>query len=165
MPISGTIKLEIRLAENTTANTTGTVKHDITETYTWTLGEGTGANQLDDFWSADFSLAATSTTYDLTALTGPRGTVAFTKVKGILIYVSTATDGHTLLVGNAATNAWFAPFSGATVTHEVMAGGAWFTNSHLAQTTNPWTVNSTNKNLKLDAGANTIAGTIIIWGV
>lgn len=165
MPVSGTIKVEIRLADRITSNTTGTVKHDITETYTWNLSDGTGADQADDIWSADFNLAATSTTYDLTALTGPRGTVTFTKIKGIWIYVSTATDGHTLLVGNAASNQWYAPFSGATVTHEVMAGGAWMALSHKAQTTNPWTVDSSNKNLKLDAGANTIAGTIIIWGV
>jgi len=165
MAVSGSIKLEVKLNDRITTSTTGDDKHTVSETYTWTLADGTGADQINKFWSADFNLAGSATTYDFTSLTGPRGTVTFAKIKGICVYVSTATDGYVLTLGNAASNQWYAPFSGSTVTEKVLAGGVWLRVAHSAQSTNPWTVDSSNKSFKLDPGVNTIAGTIIVWGV
>lgn len=165
MALAGTYSLKIAFADRTTSNTPGVNVHSINEEWAYTMADGSGASQSLYIWGVDFSLAiSTPVTYDLTALTGPKGTTTFAKVKGIAIKNDSATDGHRILAGNGS-NPW-APFlSSSTATWEIAAGGVWYQTNPLIQTTNPWTVSGSAKTVKLDPGTNAITGTIVIWGI
>ena len=92
-------------------------------------------------------------------------TVSLSAVKILWIANDSTNDGDTLLVGNAASNQWSAPWSGSTVTEKVMASSVMLKSNLLLQGTNPWTVDGTHKSLKLDAGAFTIPYRIVILGI
>lgn len=165
MSLNGNINVSVELIDRTTASTTGVNTHAINEKLLWSIANGSGANQAEVVWSADFTLAATSTTHNLLALTGPKGTTTFAKVKGYVLYNAETTDGRKLAVGNAGSDIWTPYQSSSTNIFYVPPSGIVLAVNPLVQTTDPWTVDSTHKNWKFDSGANSVTGYVIIWGV
>lgn len=117
---------------------------------------GTGANQCSKYYYETITLNNTSRTIDLTNLTGTfAGTITFSKIKVIYVsLVGSGNDGDSLLVGGAASNPFQAPWDDATATEKVMAQGVMLKVNPLAGTTNPWTVDASNCNLKTSTTAN-----------
>lgn len=165
MGFGGSVSANCDLRVTSRAFTIGENNNGVNVKYPFTFNDGSSANEATKLWSQVVALIAGSSIYDLTALTGPTGTVSFTKIKGIIIANLNPTDGNRLLVGNAATNPWSAFLSSSSATIEVPASGILVLISPLAQGTNPWTVDSTHKNLKFDSGAATITSQVTIWGV
>ena len=137
-----------------------------------TISDGSGDYQATKIWSYRESLAATSRTWDLTALpvsnvsgTGTGSPVqSLSKVKAILL-LNEGTDGQILYLGNAASNA-FCPFvSSSTARLLCMPGLPLILPNVLTQASAAWTVDASNKSLKIDAGAATITYTLALLGV
>lgn len=109
-------------------------------------------------WSGSFSLASTTMTLDLTALSGPRGsTVTFASVRILYIFNTATGAGFVLVVGGAAN-----PFTPNSIS------GTWAVNEnspdlHVNSGT-PWVVDGTHKTLKFDSGAHTVTFKVIIIG-
>ena len=82
------------------------------------LSDGTGAAQADKIWHDSRSLAASSAdALDLTSLTqsihGSTVTIAFAKIKAILIHNLATTPGEDLLLDSSVTNGILTPFNGS----------------------------------------------------
>jgi len=132
------------------------------------IASGTGINQCNQVWGKTATLAATTVTYDLTALTGSAGeTKAFSKVKLLCIFNNDTVAGHDLVCFDAAATAWQAPLDDATATVTVPGGcSAGGTPLLLANMTAAgWTVDGSHKSLKLNSGANSVSYTILIAGL
>jgi hypothetical protein len=127
---------------------------------------GTAADQTDLKYTQSLSLAASPTTLDLTNLTDVYGnTVNFKRVRSFAIRMKDTTDSHTLAIGNAASNAWTG-FLGSTSVLTMQASSS-ANDSYLVLTapnTTGFATGSTNKNVKLDPGANTFTVEIEITG-
>lgn len=165
MACSGTIAVTIDVLETSTANTIGPAKDNVNTSQSITWTDGSGASQANKQWSKTATLTATSATFDLSGLTGTFGTVTFTKIKALVLINTSTTDGAMLTVGNAASNVWAAPFGGSTQTVKVGPGSCLILSAMTAQSTGAWTVDSSNKNLKIDAGSATITYKLILIGV
>lgn len=140
------------------------VNVDIPGAAVTSLPNGTAAGQVGVGWADTRTLAATSVTLDLTALAATAtnsGAASFATLVGILIINNAAIDSaNSITVGNAASTQ--APFNGvgSTSTVVIKPGGSYqfFDPSTLGQ------VVSTNKSLKIDAGAGTASVTIVLVG-
>lgn len=98
----------------------------LAKSYKLDLTDGTGAAQANQQWHASRTLTAgTSETLDLSgSLTDAFGTtVAFARIKAILIKNTSANAAGVLTVGGAASNPWYAPFGAATDTVKIRPGG------------------------------------------
>jgi hypothetical protein len=123
---------------------------------------GTGANQVDGCHSKTYSLVATTTTLDLTALTDPNGASITCTTGRVREFWIQNTSSYSLIVGNAASNAWTGCLS-STGTITIPAGGYF----HFSDATSVGSgvgavVDATHKNLKLDAGANTVTFNVLL---
>jgi hypothetical protein len=175
MAINGNIRVGIGITEKTSPTAIETpVSRTITVGPTDIgIADGTSDFQAKFIWSARGVLTATTITFDLTALPVPNvagfGTgspiITLTKVKGIYVFSESSTDGQILYLGNAATNPWSACFDTATNRQLIMPGSPFFASNLYAQGTNPWTVDSTHKNIKLDSLTATITYRIVIFGI
>ena len=118
------------------------------KTRTQTYANGTGANQVQQMWSDERTLTTTtSETLDLSALAGGAfGTVNFSKIKEIIIQVTTATSGFRLLVGGGSTNPFTAFVLDPSDKIYVGAGGQ----VHLSNPVDGYTVDGTHKILTLE---------------
>lgn len=129
------------------------------------FSDGTGLDQADIMWHDERTLAATSETLDVTALTrtilGSTNTVNFARIKGLVIRNTTTTAGSKLTVGAAASNAWTGWTSVAASTLYVDPNGILFL---WAPSATSWVTSGSSKNIKIDAGANTIVYRIVIIG-
>lgn len=128
-----------------------------------TLTDGTASIDTADLWWHDErTLAATSETLSLIALTrtvyGSTNTINMARVKGLLIKNVNTSATHKLTVG-AASSPWIAWTSVAGSTIYVEPDGILFM---WAPTAAGWL--TTASNLKIDAGANTIVYRICILG-
>lgn len=123
---------------------------------------GTGAFQVNKLWFGTFSLASTTTTLDLTALSGGYGDTSFSAVKVFTVIDHETTASKKITVGNAASNQ-FVPggLSSGTVTWDV-DGGA--TSTFMCATAAGWTVDSSHKSVKFDSGSNTVSFSVVIAG-
>jgi hypothetical protein len=102
-----------------------TVRDALSQTFSNTFTDGTGANKAQVMWHDQRTLA-TTTGEDLDlagSLSCAFGTVTFTKVKVLLVYVTTTTAGYTLQVGGAAANQMINWVVDATDKIVVGAGG------------------------------------------
>jgi hypothetical protein len=172
--LSGKITTTINFNETLDPSTAERVKRDIDLAISnYALTDGTGAAQANKVWTKRQTLTATSATYDLAALALPNvagsGTgsplLAFTKIKLIALYNESTTDGAILYFGNAATNRFSAYTDTSAARLLCMPGIPLILASTLAQASNPWTVDATHKDIKIDSGAATITYTLIIAGV
>ncbi len=89
------------------------------------FSSGTSNGQANIVWHDERTIAASSSeTLDLNgSLTDALGgSVALTKIKALLVKAATGNTNN-VVVGNAAANAWFAPFDAATDTVSIQPGG------------------------------------------
>lgn len=117
---------------------------------------GTGVNQAGKVYAENVSIAASSSENDdLTTVLDALGTaLGLTAVKAVVLCAD-ATNTNSIVVGNAGSNPWSAPFDAATDTITIPAGGCAVL---LNPTAGGWTVDSTHKVLKL---ANSSSGTAV----
>lgn len=133
--------------------------------YAVRLLEGNGESQAEAVWHKEDVelLSGASETLDLTALVrtilGEAVTFTFLTIKGLLITVDEDSTGE-LLVGGAASNAWYYPWSDASDKSNVPAGSPFLIgNRHWG-----WAVDASNKNLKLEASGGDVTYSIAIVG-
>lgn len=123
---------------------------------------GTGSKQIDKIAYQALSFTGAVQTIDLSTIVCTDGSAGFSKVRFVRIYNDATNAAHTLVVGNAASNPLAPWFSATTVTETVEPNGCFTKDKPLGTT--GWTVDSTNKNLKLDPGANTFTGRLFVGG-
>lgn len=115
------------------------------------FASGTGNLQCNElFYKLVAFSGTTAQTFDLTAISDGIRTVAFSKVKVLLVYSQTSSYTDTLVVGNAASNQWTPGWSGATVT-QTLTGPSPLLCVHAGA---GWTVDGTNKSLKITPSAS-----------
>lgn len=96
-----------------------TVSDASSVSYARSLADGTGLDQADKIWHDSRTVSAgANDDLDLTALPqslfGSVVTIAFSKVKALLVVNMSTVSGEQLRVGGAAANAWSAPFNGVS---------------------------------------------------
>lgn len=131
MSVSGTVKLDINLAEilDSGENRSGALDHKASLDIR--LKTGTGSGQVDKIWSDRRTLAAAaSDVLDLAGvLTDSFGTaITFSKIKLVYIKNRATTDGYDLRAGPDATAGWVGMFIDATDRNRIAAGGCllWY---------------------------------------
>ncbi|MEE8450350.1 MAG: hypothetical protein V3R99_00495 [Thermoguttaceae bacterium] len=133
--------------------------------YAERLLEGNGNDQAEAVWHADAQslTSGNSTTLDLTALTrtilGDTHSLTLLKVKALLL-VSRSTSVGTLLVGDAASDQWSEPFGADGDQIEVPPDSP----ALLSNRQTGWTVDASNKNLKLSAVGGDVDYAIAVIG-
>jgi hypothetical protein len=123
MELSSTIKA-IVAAHGSKARELATATDPLNVTRTVTLADGTGADQADQSWHDQRTLASGSgEDLDLSgALADAFGdTVSLARVKAL--FVENLSPENTLVLGNAASAAWSGPLGGATQTLRLRPGG------------------------------------------
>ena len=140
----------------------GSVAQDLKYAASHSFTDGTGANQAQKLFTDQRTLAASANeSLDLSGvLTDVFGaTLAFTKIKAILVK---AADGNTndVVLGGAASNAWIGPFGASTHTVAVKPGG---TVMFVAPDANGYAVTAgTGDLLKV---ANSAAGSAVTYDI
>ena len=133
--------------------------------YAEQLLDGNGDNQAEAAWHEESQTltSGASITLDLSNLTrtvlGDAHAVTFLTVKALLI-VNESTGAGELIVGNAASNAWFAPFDAATNEIVVPPDSPLL----LASRKDGWEVDASNRNLKLTASGDDVTYSIAVLG-
>lgn len=124
--MGATATLQVRVsADLTTALDIGIAEHAIEYGPSWPFTDGTGANQVQQVFADTRTLAASGTeNLDLSGtLTNAFGaTIAFTKVKALVIRAA-AANTNDVLVGGAGANACFSFFNASTDKVRVKPGG------------------------------------------
>lgn len=103
----------------------GTVQHDVKYGPGFSWGDGTGLDSINQIWSDTRTLSASSSEdLDLSgSLTNAIGTsVAFTKIRGIMVRAALANTNN-VIVGGASATQFVAWCGGATHTVTVRPGG------------------------------------------
>jgi hypothetical protein len=166
MALELTSRLAIKGALTTTRDA-GDAGVAISETSSYDIADGTGADQANAIYVDDFSIVASGTlAIDLSgSLTDPNNnTKAFTAVKEILIKAD-ITNTNNIVYGNAATNQFLGPMGAATHTIAIKPGGRLsITDGYSAA---GWAVaNGSTDNILLtnSAGGTAVTGTIVIIG-
>lgn len=163
MNVTADIRLTASAVEQLTIGL-GTAPITSTASSSLSLASGTGANAINKVWSKSSTPAiGTPDTWTLSALTDDVGrTVAFGKVRALVVINLDAVDGHALILGNAATNPWAGPFGAGTNTVKVPAGGFLALVGPLA--TAFAVTAGTSDQLKVDPGANSVPYKILLVG-
>ncbi len=122
MAASGSLSIATEYTVTSATNTGGTASDVFPrKSFNPRWASGTGDDQFDLGWSHVNLTLTTSETFTLSALTGPLGSVAFVEVVEVVIWND--DDTASLIVGNAATNPWAAPFGSGTHTVTIPPGG------------------------------------------
>jgi hypothetical protein len=133
--------------------------------YAERLLEGNGNNQAEAVWHAEAQslTSGNSTTLDLTALTrtilGDTHSLTLLKVKALLV-VSRSTSTGTLVVGAAASDEWSEPFGADGDQIGVPPDSPMLLCNRQAG----WTVDASNKNLKVSAVGGDVDYAIAVLG-
>lgn len=128
------------------------------------FADGTGIGQCTKIGFGYVDLAGSAATIDLTAVSGMtawQGDTAFAAIKVLKVFNNEATStSETLAVGDAASVPFDGPLSGTDPKYTVYPGCPmiWMNRSAAG-----WDC-STNKNLKLDPGANSFRAYVLIAG-
>jgi len=131
------------------------------------FASGTGALALSKYYVDTRTLAATTKTYDLTALdlTGSAYSanatdLTSTGVKVLVISNQASTSSYNLTVFGAASNAFNGPLTGTTPKYTIGPGETLL----LYTQTSGWTVSSSVKSLLVDAGSNSVPYVLALLG-
>ena len=126
-----------------------------------TYATGTAAGMVDGAHCKTYTLAATPTTLDLTALTDPNGTaITCLRVREFAIQ---NLSQYPLVIGNAASNQWVGMISTTTGTLTIPPYGVHqFSDPSTVGAGNGAVVTSSSKNLKFDPGSNTVSFNLLI---
>ncbi len=132
-----------------------------------TLADGTGDNQANQVFAANFSIAASATqSWDMKGGGGELDVLnvalAMTAIKSIVVKVTTPTALLKLLFGpQAVANAWQGPFFAVTANYWVEVWSLLVMQHPLAG----WAVGASTKILSLsNPSASTIAGKVRVVG-
>ncbi len=162
MPVSGSIAINTAYSNPSTSGTLGTDVETVNKTYSTAWAAGTAAGQIDRTFSESRTLVGTSTTYDLSALVTPHGTVAMLKVREVVISITASASPNGLtLGGEGSANEWTSPFAAAGDKLKLASLGRI---ALVAPDTAGYAVGTTNRLFKVDAGSATITFDIIIKG-
>ena len=128
---------------------------------------GTGALALSKYYTDSRTLAATTKTYDLTALdlTGTAYSanatdLTSTGVKILVITNQATTSSYNLTVFGAASTAFNGPLTGTTPKYTIGPGETLM----LYTQGTGWTVSSSLKSLLIDAGSNSVPFVLALLG-
>jgi hypothetical protein len=125
MPFSGNINVNVTGQLTTALDLEGVVS-TLSKKMLLGLTDGTGANQANNCFSDTRTLAASATeSLDLSgALLNAFGqTIAFTRVKALMIFAA-AGNTNDVVVGGAGANGFISPFGAAAHTVRVKPGGS-----------------------------------------
>ncbi|MEA3042974.1 MAG: hypothetical protein QOH47_812 [Sphingomonadales bacterium] len=114
--LAATLKLSLACSLIGSSDMTPLPRHDFIETFEMLFSDGAGADQAQNVFCDERTLAASATeNLDLAAsLTNALGsTITFTAIKAILI-VANAGNTNNVVIGGAATNTFTGPFGDAT---------------------------------------------------
>jgi hypothetical protein len=162
MAASGGLSITTRYTVSSSANTLGADTENVQKTWNQELGDGTTANNFDRAWSETRTLTAGTHTYDLTALTGPRGSVSFAEIIEVSINITASTDPATLtLGGEGSADEWTALFGAAGDKLKLRSKGKLVL---FAPDPAGYAVGAGNKLFKADSGSSTITFEIIFKG-
>lgn len=173
MSLTGSLKAYLEFTEATFPTTAETINRAIrVGLESLTFSDGTGDQAATKIWAQRNTLVATSTTLDLTALplpnvsnTGTGSPVqSFSKIKILIVYPE-GTDGQILYLGNAASTVWYPFLDTSTDRLKCWSGAPTILPNTRAQASNAWTVDASNKSLKIDSGAITLTYTLALVGV
>jgi len=124
---------------------------------------GTGAGQVDGIHSKTYSLAATPTTLDLTAMTDPNGAAITCSTGRIRSLWLQNLSNYAITIGAAASTQWLGMLGTTTSTLVVPPNGILtFSDPTTVGTSAGAYVDSTHKSLKIDPGANTVQFNLVI---
>jgi hypothetical protein len=134
----------------------------VNQKYDLSLTDGTGSGKAQVVWQDKRSiLTGASETLDLKSLPRASGRAALTKMKALIIKVTTATTGYTLKLKAGASNGFSAIFSDATDELVVGAGGVLVLTSGV----DGYTVGATTKTITItNPAGGTLDYDIIIIG-
>lgn len=124
------------------------------------------ADAVDVKYSRVITLASTSSTYDLTNLTDDTGaSISFARVRSLTIRNRATVDGYNLTIGPGAASGWVGP-GAASWSQYVFAStsGSPGVYAFTAPNTTGAVVASSSKNLKIDAGSQSVTFDIEISG-
>jgi hypothetical protein len=171
---SGSFRVGLNLQNNFTTGSivgaTETHKLGLTDIV---IADGIGAGQVNESWSNILTfVASTPQTLDTRSLVGIGSrAVSFAAIKFWQIVLLSSVGS--LTVGNAATNAWSAPWSSATVTEVITAGGCVDQQGNLVGTpfckvrmdATGWVTDATHKDILLTPSAHALTVYIALAGI
>lgn len=173
---SATIALDCQGKEALAASASRLVGYDVpvSPTHKVVISDGTGAGTYAVSTNAGSATAKAVKTYqasgtasaavvdiDLTTVTCVDGTTGFSYVRWAIIFNDATTTAYTLTTGGG-TNPFKPYLAGTTPTFAINPGVPFVVGQPLA--TNGYTVDGSNKVLRLDPGANNVPYRIVVWG-
>ena len=175
MSVQGKIQVYLNLSETLYHPSLAAALETVTRSFSEgaaevQIADGTGANQAQKAWCISETLTASTRTLDLTNLTTTVGgtvtTVSFSKIKVFYGVIPAGTEGQYILLGGGGANPFYPWWSASTVKEKLMPLGSPFLKSNLgAQSSNPWTVDASNRHVLIDSGIWTIGYKLLILGV
>lgn len=128
---------------------------------------GTGALQFDGLHFKPYTLAAATTTIDLTALTGIGGeSLTVNRAREVLGFNPDPTAGHDVKFYQGASNGWAkAPLSANPLWAYANNGSFRLSDPNSTGGGNGAVITSTSKNVVLDPGANTVTIYLLVLTV
>lgn len=167
--MADSFKGEIKCSLGWKWTTDGGVCDDDSLVYWEKFADGYDDNEAEAAWFVESGtlLEDASVTYDLAALTrtlfGDTTTITLTRIKALLI-VNTGTGIGKLVVGNATSNAWAAPWrcdgTDTSITEDVLPDSPMLK----ANRQDGWDVCATQKNIKLTARNGAVTYSIAVFG-
>lgn len=173
---SGSVSIGLQLKESLAASTSRLFAFDVPvqPNNTYSFSDGTGAGTVtvssnagtitvkgNKVYQASGSAVATNVDIDLTAVTCVDGSTGFSYVRAIFIFNDATTTAYTLTTG-AGTNPFVPYLTGTTPAIVIDPGGLFVAIKALG--TNGFTVDSSNKTVRLASGANTVPYRIVVVG-
>lgn len=173
---AGSVSFAMNLRESLAASATRLIAYDVpvspSNSYTFSNGSGAGTVTISSnagtitvsgnkVYQASGTASATPTDIDLSAVTNVDGTTGFSYVRAIIIFNDATTTAYTLSTG-AGTNPFKPYLSGTSPVLAVNPGSFFAAFQPLG--TNGYTVDGSNKTVRLDPGANNVPYRIVVVG-
>jgi hypothetical protein len=158
---STTVSLNFSAVEGTAATVPVAYTIPGTVATTITYANGSGANAADEWYYTSGSAAGSAVDIDLAAITTKSGQTGFTAVRVVAIWNDATTATHTIATG-AGTNPFKPYITGTTPTLVVEPSSMILLQKPIG--TAGWTVDGSNKVLRIDPGANTVAYRVLVIG-
>lgn len=131
------------------------------------ITSGTSADQVDLAYGTTLTLvASTPQTIDMRSLTDLYGnSITFARVRALFFRNRATTDGYTVTLGNAASNAWTSllPSTSTMLVYPSSSTNDGWT-AIVAPNTTGISTGSSNKSLKIDPGSQNITFDIVALG-
>jgi hypothetical protein len=165
--ISGTIKLVVGITDALAAGATrlNAFNVPVQPEHSLTYSDGTTANKANRVYQASGTTTiSTPFDIDLATVVCADGSVGFTRVREIVIYNDSTTDGQILKFGNdgVGTNLFLAGLLGTTPQYQIEAGAPMRFSKPIGTT--GMLVDGTHKNVRIDPGAAAIPYRIFVLG-